>query len=190
MRAEVVLMGFAVYDQQKNVEYSFGYQPDVINELAYYNDPNYVWGGHTNTGAYTCEKRGFNSTPFENCPGYIRYQYSEFEGINRNIRLQRTQKLAGSLGGSVYPTVALIFQVGRNNLMGMIVFPDKSWTSFKGEFYASLNFFLHPLDNRYPQLDPSFKLGCKPPRSSQIEALDLCPLERECTQKLEQLKNH
>ena len=35
MRAEVVLMGFAVYDQQKNVEYSFGYQPDVINELAY-----------------------------------------------------------------------------------------------------------------------------------------------------------
>ena len=92
---------------------------------------------------------------------------SWWRGINRNIRLQRTQKLAGSLGGSVYPTVALIFQVDKNNLMGMIVFPDQSWTSFKGEFYASLNFFLHPLDNRYPQLNPSFKLSYRLCRSEE-----------------------
>lgn len=185
MRCEVILMGFAVYSTDKVLEHSFGFDPDTINDLAYFNDPNYTWGGFVNTGAYTCQKRGVEE-PYEQLSGHLTFQYSDFEGINKNLRLQQTQRLPGSRGGKVYPTVALVFASEGGTLMGMIVFPDSSWSSFKSEFVANLNFFLHPMDGNYAQVDPKFSRGCEPPRHSKIVAVDLSPLHRECAYQLQQ----
>lgn len=172
MLFKAVVMGFAVIHKTFNkAEYSLNFQ-ELINELSGMRHPNFLYEGSVNTGEDECEKRGVKSPIATSLP-YTR----DYIGINQRYRKRLIKRGYSNTNSLVWPTVVLLFDQNRR-LTGMIVVPDRNWSSVRAEFYKNLSFFLDPLNYL---AEYNHKKGAKllQPPNNQIIEIDFSNWRRE-----------
>ncbi len=138
-------MGFATVHKTYNKEESSPCFVEVINELTYFRDPNYIFAGSVNSGEDESRKRNLRA-PVTTTLSYR----GDLQTLNKYHRKQKFQKVKSNLSEWTWPTTAVIYDE-QNNLVGMIGIPEGSWSSLRSDFFKNLNFFLHPFERNYPK---------------------------------------